>query len=354
MTIEEIYPTADLVGFIDKFSKAKVLVVGDVMVDEFIWGKVERISPEAPVPVLEVQRETRVLGGAANVVNNIRALGGRVYVTGVSGNDDMAKILMDDLKRIGVDTKGIVRDRERPTTIKTRVIAHHQQVVRFDRENKAPIPESVTDAILKYTRSLAGEIDAIVVADYGKGVIKAGLVGELVKISEKNDLILSVDPKVENFHFYKNVTVVTPNHFEAESSVGEKIVDEYSLLKTGQLILERLSCKNVLITRGEDGMTLFEEGGDVVNIPTVAREVFDVTGAGDTVISALTLAVASGATMRDAAFISNYAAGVVVGEVGTAVVTGSKLKDVIHSAVNGKDGLEGIGATRRKGVKRGR
>ncbi|MBN1571748.1 MAG: D-glycero-beta-D-manno-heptose-7-phosphate kinase [Deltaproteobacteria bacterium] len=354
MTIEEIYPTADLVDFVDKFSKAKVLVVGDVMVDEFIWGKVERISPEAPVPVLEVQRETRVLGGAANVVNNIRALGGRVFVTGVVGNDDMARLLTDELKRIGVETKGIVKDKGRPTTIKTRVIAHHQQVVRFDRENKAPVPEGVTDAILKYTRSLAGEIDAIVVADYGKGVIEAGLVGELVEISEKNNLILSVDPKVENFPFYRNVTVVTPNHYEAESSVGKKIVDEDSLLKTGQAILEILNCKNVLITRGEDGMTLFEEGGDVVNIPTVAREVFDVTGAGDTVISALTLAVASGATMRDAAFISNYAAGVVVGEVGTAVVSGAKLKDVILSAVNGKDGLEGIGATRRKGVRRGK
>lgn len=348
MTIEEIYPTIDLIGFIDEFPKARVLVVGDVMVDEFIWGKVERISPEAPVPVLEVIRETRLLGGAANVVNNIKALGGGVYVTGVVGKDSMARYLIGEHKKIGVETKGLIEDQQRPTTIKTRVIAHQQQVVRFDRENKAPIDESVKDKILKYTRSLADKIDAVVVADYGKGVIDAGLVGELVEICRKHDLILSVDPKVENFSCYKDVTVITPNHYEAEDSVDVKIVDEASLLKTGELILERLNCKNVLITRGEDGMTLFEDGGDVVNIPTVARDVFDVTGAGDTVISALTLAVASGATMRDAAFISNYAAGIVVGEVGTAVVSGTRLKEAIHSALNSKDKLR---ATRRRGAK---
>jgi D-beta-D-heptose 7-phosphate kinase/D-beta-D-heptose 1-phosphate adenosyltransferase len=264
----------------------------------------------------------------------------------------MARLLIDELKEIGVETRGLIKDKNRPTTIKTRVIAHHQQVVRFDREDKSPIPESVTEAILKYTRSLADKIDAVVVADYGKGVIDTGLVRELVGIAAEHDLIISVDPKVENFSFYKGVTVITPNHHEAGGGVGKKIVDEESLLRTGQTILEMLNCKNVLITRGEDGMTLFEEGGDVVNIPTVAREVFDVTGAGDTVISALTLAVASGASMRDAAFISNYAAGVVVGEVGTAVVTGDKLKEVVDSAVNGRDGIGGIGATRRKGTKR--
>lgn len=348
MTIEKIYPTADLLDFIDDFPKAKVLVVGDVMVDEFIWGKVERISPEAPVPVLEVEKETRLLGGAANVVNNIRALGGNVLVTGVVGNDGMARYLMDELGNIGVETKGLIKDKGRPTTIKTRVIAHHQQVVRFDREKKSPIDDNITDAILKYTRSLADKIDAIVVADYGKGVIDGRLVEELVNVSESHDLILTVDPKVENFPIYRSVTVITPNHFEAGNSVGKRIVDEDSLLEVGQIILERLNCKNVLITRGEDGMTLFEEGGDVVNIPTVAREVFDVTGAGDTVISALTLAVASGANVRDAAFISNYAAGIVVGEVGTAVVNDTRLKEVIRSAVNGKDKL---GATRRRGAK---
>lgn len=348
MTIEEIYPTIDLIGFIDEFPKTRVLVVGDVMVDEFIWGKVERISPEAPVPVLEVIRETCLLGGAANVVNNIKALGGEVYVAGVVGKDGMARYLIDEHKKIGVETKGLIEDQQRPTTIKTRVIAYQQQVVRFDRENKTPIDESVKDKILKYTRTLADKIDAVVVADYGKGVIDVELVEELVEISRQHDLILSVDPKVENFSCYNGVTVITPNHFEAEDSVGEKIVDEESLLKTGELILEKLNCKNVLITRGEDGMTLFEDGGDVVNIPTVAREVFDVTGAGDTVISALTLSVASGATMRDAAFISNYAAGIVVGEVGTAVVSDVRLKEAIHSALNSKDQLR---ATRRKGTK---
>jgi D-beta-D-heptose 7-phosphate kinase/D-beta-D-heptose 1-phosphate adenosyltransferase len=212
--------------------------------------------------------------------------------------------------------------------------------VRFDREIKSVISPEMTEELLKYVRSLSGRINAIIVADYGKGVVSKDLIGELVSISKKDGLILSVDPKVENFSIYRDVTVITPNHHEAGSAARQKIVDDESLLSAGNTIIEELGCKNILITQGEEGMTLFEEGGDVVHIPTVAREVYDVTGAGDTVISALTLAVAAGATMRDAAVISNYAAGVVVGEVGTAVVTGEELKDAIIFAINNKDRLK--------------
>ena len=333
MTLKNINPTKELLRYIDDFSKARVLVIGDVMVDEFVWGKVERISPEAPVPVLEVERESLLLGGAANVVNNIRALGGKVCVSGVVGMDAMGRHLVEELERIGVNPDGIIKKKGRPTTIKTRVIAHHQQVVRMDREVKAPILPETTDKILEYTRSISDRIEAIVVADYAKGVISESLVSGLVAISREKNLILSVDPKVSNFPLYRKVTVVTPNHHEAGSAMGQKILNDEMLLSVGSAILKKLECENVLITQGENGMTLFENGGGVVHIPTEAREVFDVTGAGDTVISALTLARASGASMRDAALLSNYAAGIVVAEVGTAVVTSAQLKQAIVFAI---------------------
>jgi D-glycero-beta-D-manno-heptose-7-phosphate kinase len=343
--MDVLYPTTDLVTYIDKFSGAGVLVVGDVMVDEFIWGKVERISPEAPVPVVEVQREALMLGGAANVVNNIRALGGKVFIAGVIGEDNMGKHLADKLGAIDVDYDGLVTIPDRPTTIKTRIIAHQQQVVRFDREHRAKINKTTTDKILRYADDLGTKINAVIISDYGKGVVTEPLVQGLVDLARRRDLIVSVDPKVENFSIYKHVTVITPNHYEAGSGVSNKIVDEKSLLTTGQLILDKLACENVLITQGEGGMTLFEAKGGVLHIPTVAREVFDVTGAGDTVISTLTLALASGAKMRDAAVISNYAAGVVVGKVGTAVITGEELKEQILFAVQDKNRSD---ATKKK------
>jgi D-glycero-beta-D-manno-heptose-7-phosphate kinase len=340
--MDQLYPTKDMIGCIERFGEAGVLVVGDVMVDEFVWGKVERISPEAPVPVVEVQREALLLGGGANVVNNIRALGGRVFLAGVVGNDAMGGHLFDELKKIDVATDGIMTLGDRPTTIKTRVIAHHQQVVRFDRERRLTIDRGTTDRIIDYARSLGSKIRAVIISDYGKGVINERLVSGLVGYAGENDLIVSVDPKVENFSIYKNVTVITPNHHEAANGVGNKIVDDESLLVTGKLILSKLGCKNVIITRGEDGMTLFEAGGGIVHIPTVAREVFDVTGAGDTVISTLTLALAAGAGMRDAAVISNYAAGIVVGKVGTAITTARELKEEILRAIDakGRPGIE--------------
>jgi len=337
--IEKLHPTDELLGLIDAFSRATVLVVGDVMIDEFIWGKVDRISPEAPVPVVEVNRVTHRLGGAANVVHNIRALGGRVLVAGMVGADDKGGQLIDMLKAIDVDDDGIQTDVDRPTIIKTRIIAHHQQVVRIDRESKDPIPERVTDGILEYAESVIDDIHAVVLSDYGKGLISERLVRTLVELTADREIVLSVDPKVMNFPLYRNVSVVTPNHYEAGEAAGMAIVDDETLLATGEKLLEMLSCRYVLITHGEKGMTLFGDDGSVVQIPTVAREVFDVTGAGDTVISALTLAAAARASMKDAAVISNYAAGEVVGEVGTAVVTADRLKETIRFAITGKESL---------------
>lgn len=319
-----------LTSYIDRFSTARVLVVGDIVLDHYIWGKVSRISPEAPVPVVNVTRESLLLGGATNVVNNIHSLGGLVSVCGVIGRDEAGKQLLHLLNQQGIRTEGLIVDSARPTTIKTRIIAHSQQVVRFDRETKERIERDTHRRLFDYVgKQLSEGLDAIVLSDYCKGVVTSGLVRDIVRLAKEHKVIVTVDPKVSHFGIYSGVAILTPNITEA--SIGSKIEidNERSLLKAGKLLLKRLKCDAVLITRGEQGMSLFEHNGRVTHIPTVAREVFDVTGAGDTVISTLTLAMAAGATMADAARISNYAAGIVVGVVGTATVKPEELKQRI-------------------------
>lgn len=316
--------------FIDRFTDTRTLVVGDVMLDHYVWGSVSRISPEAPVPVVNVTKESLLLGAATNVVNNIHALGGKVGVCGVIGNDDAGRQLVHLLRVQGIHTDGLVVEDGRPTTIKTRVIAHSQQVVRFDRETKNGIERETHRQIYEFVKQQVRDgLDAIVLSDYCKGVVTKELVRDIVKLARKNGVIVSVDPKVNHFGIYSGVTILTPNTKEA--SIGSKIdiEDDRSLLKAGALLLKRLKCSAVLITRGEHGMSLFERKGKITHIPTVAREVYDVTGAGDTVISTLTLAMAAGAGMVDAAKISNYAAGIVVGVVGTATVKPEELKRMI-------------------------
>ena len=319
-----------LTAYIDRFSAARILVVGDTVLDHYIWGKVSCISPEAPVPVVNVTRESLLLGGATNVVNNIHSLGGLVNVCGVIGQDAAGKQLIHLLNDQGIRTEGLIVDSARPTTIKTRVIAHSQQVVRFDRETKERIARDTHRRIFDYVgKRLSEGLDAIVLSDYCKGVVTSGLVRDIVRLAKKHKVIVAVDPKVSHFGMYSGVTILTPNTTEA--SIGSKIEidNDLSLLKAGKLLVKRLKCEAVLITRGEKGMSLFERIGRVTHIPTVAREVFDVTGAGDTVISTLTLAMASGASMVDAARISNYAAGIVVGVVGTSTVKPEELKQRI-------------------------
>ncbi len=319
-----------LVRIIDRFSKTRVLVVGDVMMDHYVWGNVTRISPEAPVPVVNVTRETVLLGAAANVVNNIRALGGDVGISGVIGHDDAGKQLQNLLHAQEIPTDGLIVEPGRPTTIKTRVIAHHQQVVRFDRETKEGISRETHRRIFEHVAERAAEgLDAIVISDYCKGVVTKDLVRDIVRLARKRGIIVSVDPKISHFGIYNGVTVLTPNTKEASLGARIEIEDEESLLRAGKGLITRLACDAVLITRGEHGMSLFEKGGRITHIPTVASEVFDVTGAGDTVISALTLALATGAKFADAATIANYAAGIVVGVVGTATVAPAQLKQRI-------------------------
>jgi D-beta-D-heptose 7-phosphate kinase/D-beta-D-heptose 1-phosphate adenosyltransferase len=298
--------------------------------DHYVWGSVSRISPEAPVPVVNVTRETVLLGAAANVVNNIRSLGGEVGICGVIGNDEAGKQLQHLLHNQEIMTDGLIVEPSRPTTIKTRVIAHHQQIVRIDRETKEGISRETHRRIFDHVADQARKgLDAIIISDYCKGVVTQGLVRDIVRLARKHGIIVSVDPKVSHFGIYSGVTILTPNTKEASLGSRIDIDDEDTLLRAGRSILKRLSCTAVLITRGEHGMSLFEKGGRITHIPTVAREVFDVTGAGDTVISTLTLAMAAGAKISDAAKLSNYAAGIVVGVVGTATVSPEQLKQMI-------------------------
>lgn len=312
-------------AIIEEFRNKNILVVGDLILDHYIWGKVRRISPEAPVPVVEVERESFLLGGAANVANNIVSLGARATVVGIIGKDVPGDVLTDLLRRQGVECGGIFTS-NRPTTVKTRVVAHSQQVVRFDREDSKYVTGGVLRGVLEYIDSLYRSFDAIIVSDYRKGMVSGGLIKGIVETSKTRKKFIAVDPKVGHFNFYKGVSVVTPNVAEAASGANIEIRDEKTLLRAGRALLKRLGCKAVLVTRGERGMSLFEKKG-ISHIPTAARKVYDVTGAGDTVISAFTLACTAGAEMAEAAVIANHAAGVVVGEVGTAVATPEQLME---------------------------
>lgn len=312
---------------IPRFSDVKILVIGDLILDEFVWGEVSRISPEAPVPVVWVKSESFMPGGAANVANNIAMLGARVYIAGVVGNDERAGILKECLTEKGINVYGIITDDSRPTTLKTRVVAHHQQVVRIDREKIDSISTSVLDKIIVYVKNIIDEMDAIIIEDYGKGVISARLLKEILTIAKIKKKIITVDPKEEHFSYYKGVTAITPNHHEAAQAIGMKAKDSQGILKIGKALLKKLNCEGVLITLGENGMQLFQKNGAITHIPTIAQEVFDVSGAGDTVISAFTLALALGVDMKDAAYISNIAAGIVVGKVGIAVITQKELME---------------------------
>ena len=322
---------------IDKFSSCRILVVGDVIMDEFLWGRVERISPEAPVPVVQVEEESLVLGGAGNVVNNIISLGGQALLCGVIGNDAMGRELVHMLQKMNIPTHGLVVENRRPTTIKTRVVAHSQQVVRVDREEREPVTEASIERIITTVEEQIDSIDAIVVSDYGKGVVAQGLMETIRLLTGGRQITLTVDPKVQNVALYKGVTLITPNHQEAELMSGIVINDEESLRRAGTRLLDELGCQMVLLTQGDRGMTLFEGNGRTTQIPTVARKVFDVSGAGDTVTGTFTLALAAGLTPRQAAVLANIAAGIVVGEIGTATVTASRLKEVLLSGRAGRD-----------------
>ncbi|MBU1487308.1 D-glycero-beta-D-manno-heptose-7-phosphate kinase [bacterium] len=323
----------NLSNLIKQFPKKKVLVVGDVMVDEFVFGNVERISPEAPVPIVDVERELFHLGGAANVVSNICSLEGRAFISGIIGADPIGGKLMSELSRLKVPLEGLVIDPDRPTILKTRIIAHSQQIVRVDRERRMKVQGEVLGSLLSYIYKTIDEIDVLIISDYGKGVVASRLLKEIVPFAKKRKKPIVVDPKIENFLSYKDVTIITPNHHEAGALIGAKITDKKSLHWVGNKILAKVGCEAVLITRGEKGMSLFRKDSDPIHIPTEAKEVYDVTGAGDTVIAVLALCLAAGADLEEAARVANFAAGIVVGEVGTATVKPDELREALIKGI---------------------
>lgn len=314
---------------IANFRDANVLVVGDLILDEFMWGDVSRISPEAPVPVVWVKKESFMPGGASNVANNLRSLGANVFLVGVIGDDERGAILKGELDQKGIDTSGVMVDGSRPTILKTRVVAQHQQVVRIDKEAVDGLSAAIVSKMASYIASVIKKVDAVIIEDYGKGVITPALLSKVLPLAKRNKKIVSVDPKEEHFKYYRGISVITPNNHEAGRAVGFAIKDSATLKKAGARLLQKLNCKIALITLGENGMAVFRKNKPMEHIPTVAQEVFDVSGAGDTVIASYTLSLASGADPISAAHISNCAAGIVVGKVGIAVVTPEELLDRI-------------------------
>ncbi len=299
------------------------------MIDQYLWGSVSRISPEAPVPVVRLGRESFRLGGAGNVVNNLVSLGARAIPAGVRGDDRYGELLETFCRDAGISTEALVVAPGRPTTVKTRVIAHNQQVVRVDREVDGPLDAGVAVRVAEKAVSSLGRVQGLVVSDYDKGGVSEDLLATLLPEAARRRLPIVVDPKNRLFRHYRPATVVTPNSREALEAAGMPARADAEFEAVGRRLLEILDCPYVLITRGERGMILLERSGRTLEIPAMAREVFDVTGAGDTVAATLALALAAGATVEEAALLSNRAAGVVVGKVGTATLTVPELLDAI-------------------------
>jgi len=315
---------------VDRFTDTRILVIGDVIVDQFIWGSVSRISPEAPVPVVNVTREELLLGGSANVLRNIISLGGSCALCGIIGDDAMGEELLSLMQKVGAPVEGLVKG-ERPTTLKTRVVAQGQQVVRYDREKSGSPSRQTLDRMLDYLAANLSDFDAVIVSDYSKGVVNEQVMIRLhqlldhLRAESGRPVPLIVDPKPANLHRFIGATVITPNNHEAALMSGMDIIDEQSLLAAARQIREEIDCEGVLVTRGEAGMALLQGEQDIVTIPTMAKEVYDVTGAGDTVAATLALGLAAECSMTDAAVLANHAAGIVVGKVGTASVSRGEL-----------------------------
>ncbi|HAJ56679.1 MAG TPA: D-glycero-beta-D-manno-heptose-7-phosphate kinase [Candidatus Omnitrophica bacterium] len=327
--------TKDAAGkILSRFDSARILVIGDLILDEFIWGKADRISPEAPVPVVWAQSQSYMPGGASNVANNVASLGAKVFLCGVIGDDKNGRILTEKLREKNVNCDAVLVDPIRPTTVKTRIIASHQQMVRVDWENTESLSKDMVRQMTEAIGPQLENIDAVIIEDYGKGVITPALLKNVISLARRHGKIITVDPKVEHFSYYKGVTAMTPNEKEASAGSGIKITDDDDVDAAGWKLLKKLKLAGILITLGEKGMKLFSSAkgggkGTVVHIPTVAQEVFDVSGAGDTVISVFTLALASGVKMREAAVLANVAAGVVVGKVGVAVISKEELLEAL-------------------------
>ncbi|MBF0331100.1 MAG: D-glycero-beta-D-manno-heptose-7-phosphate kinase [Candidatus Omnitrophica bacterium] len=328
-------------GILNAFTKKHVLVIGDLILDQYIKGSVSRISPEAPVPVVLQEQVFYTPGGAANVANNLSSLGAKVTLVGRVGNDKEGDLLKKTLAERHIRSEGVLTDKRVETILKTRVIAHHQQVVRIDRETVSDDPDNefYRKTVAPFIKKNFSQFDAIIISDYGKGVVQAALVAEITDMCRKKNIPVIVDPKVEHLKFYGHVASITPNRKEMENALKSlepdtrralgigttKLTSMNAIVDAGKGLLKYLGIDSLLVTLGEDGMCLFEQGKEPHHIPTRAQEVFDVSGAGDTVISVFTLAIAAGATKRQSADIANHAAGIVVGKMGAASVSPEEL-----------------------------
>jgi rfaE bifunctional protein kinase chain/domain len=308
----------------------RVLVVGDVMLDEFVWGRVSRISPEAPVPVVQVTGQSFHLGGAGNVAANVRSLGGACTLVALVGRDAAGARVREALDREGVAAR-LVDAGTRRTTLKTRIVAHGQQVVRADQEDTGDSPRALESQLVAAVRSEVAGAAAIVISDYEKGVVTGGLLRRVLPLARRRGVPVLVDPKPRHFRLYRGASVVTPNQLETEQMTGLTLTGPAELAAAGRRILAALGCDAVLVTRGEHGLSLFERGRPPRHVEATAREVFDVTGAGDSVIATLALALAAGVRLADAAVLANAAASVVVGKLGTAQATPAELLQALRA-----------------------
>lgn len=330
-------PPERLDAILARWTGRRVFVLGDLMLDRYLWGDTARISPEAPVPVIEAREETARLGGAANVAHNLRALGGEPLLVGVTGADPEGQQMLRLLRERDISTGWLAADRDRPTSTKTRVLARHQQVVRIDREETAEIDGTVLETVLERSLAALEKAEACVISDYGKGVITRKLLEPVLADAGRRGIPVCVDPKENHFFAYHGVTVITPNLAEAGVACGQKLRGLPAILAAGGYLRERLGARSVLITRGDQGMTLFREAAPILHFPTVATDVFDVTGAGDTVVSTIALALAAGADLPEATAISNHAAGLVIREVGTCVATVEALRGSFAADAGGRN-----------------
>ncbi len=319
-----------LLKILENFKNKKILVVGDIMLDKYIWGDVSRISPEAPVQVVHVTKETYAPGGASNVASNVSALNGKVFMVGIVGNDNAKDILLEELKQRGINTEGILVDKDKPTTQKVRIVGRSQQLLRVDYENKEHVHQSIELSTIDFLKKVIKEIDIIIISDYAKGVITSEISNSLISIAKVNNKAIIVDPKPKHLNLYSNVTLITPNNAEASEMTNIEDSSDNAVLEMGSKIMKYLNA-NVLITKGEKGMSLFEKDGKITNIPAKAKEVYSLIGAGDTVVATVALALAAGANYEEAATLANIAAGIKVGKIGTASVSIEEIKKEIEN-----------------------
>lgn len=314
---------------IDEFKNVTALVIGDLMIDEYLWGSVDRISPEAPVPVVCVEKESHTLGGAGNVIQNLVAMGANVLAIGTAGTGKAGQMIFEKLESLGIGTDGIISEPQRPTTRKTRVIASNQQVLRIDREIKRNINGTTLEKLVKIMEDKILRANLIILSDYDKGLLTRELIGQTVKLAKKHRVMILADPKALNFSKYEQVSILTPNKKEAGLATNMDIISEKDLFTAGYKIMDQVKLERLLITCGKDGMVLFEKGKEPFTIESKARQIFDVSGAGDTVISFLGLGLAIGASFKQSAMVANAAAGIVVAKVGTATVSIDELRQAL-------------------------